>query len=106
MLGRKRSFVTVLGASSPSGSIDLVGENTLSLRPGDRRVEASQQLSQCLAFSAHQHGQVVMSVVGRGSDTPGFMEHAYSDLSFLDQLRDVGQLQWTACGVFRYGVFL
>jgi hypothetical protein len=47
-----------------------------------------------------------MPVVGRSSDTPGFMEHAYSDLSFLDQRRDVGQVQWTACGMFPYSVFL
>ena len=95
-----------MGASSLSGSINLVGENTLGLRLGDRQVEASQQFSQGLVFSAYQHGQVVMSVVGRGSDTPGFMEHAYSYLSFLDQLRDVGQVQRSACGMLLDDAFL
>ena len=77
----KRSFVTVLnpakeavmGTLSSSGSINFVGENTLGLRLGDRQVETSQQFSQGLVFSAYQHGQVVMSVVGRGSDTPGLI---------------------------------
>lgn len=113
-LKSKRSFVTVLnpakeavmGASSLSGSINLVGENTLGLRLGDRQVEASQQFSQGLVFSAYQHGQVVMSVVGRGSDTPGFMERAYSYLSCLDQLRDVGQVQRSACGMLFDDAFL
>src|SRR6266404_3120076 len=110
---RKRVFVTVLnqareavkGASSSSGSINLVGENTLGLRLGDRHVETSQQFSQGLAFSAYQHGQVVMSVVGRGSDTPNFREHAYSYLSF-DPLRDVGEVKPTAFGMLSHGVFL
>jgi hypothetical protein len=64
--------------------VDLVGENILGSRLGDRQVEASQQFSQGLAFSAYQHGQVIMFVVGRGSDTPEFREHTNFDLAYFD----------------------
>jgi len=58
--------------------VDLVGENIVTSRRGDRQVEASQQFSQGLAFSAYQHGQVVMFVVGLGSDAPEFREHIFT----------------------------
>ena len=70
--------------------VDLVGENILGSRLGDRQVEASQQFSQGLAFSAYQHGQVIMFVVGRGGDTPKFRDHAHFDLAYFDQFFDVG----------------
>ena len=70
--------------------VDLVGENILGSRLGDRQVEASQQFSQGLAFSAYQHGQVIMFVVGRGGDTPKFRDHAHFGLAYFDQFFDVG----------------
>jgi hypothetical protein len=77
--------------------VDLVSENTLGLRLGDRLIEPSQQLNQGLALAAYQHGQAVVSVVRRGGDRPDGTEHADRDLAFFDQLRDVGQVQGTAC---------
>ena len=56
--------------------VDLVVENILGSRFDNRKVEASQQFSQGLAFSAYQHGQVIMFVVGRGGDIPKFGDHA------------------------------
>src|ERR1700730_4635032 len=85
--------------------VDLVSENTLGLRLGDREIEPSQQLNQGLALAAYQHSQAVVSVVRCGGDTPDGTEHADSDLAFFDQLRDVGQVQGTACGTLPDVVF-
>jgi hypothetical protein len=108
---RERSLLTVLKPPRKPLSafgvsrrwVDLVREDVFGVGLGDGQIEPDQQLGQGLTLAAYQHGQAVVSVAG-GRDTPDGTECADSDFAILDQRRDVGQVQGTACGVLLAGV--
>src|ERR1700680_3454948 len=69
------------------------------------QVYPGQQLGQGLAFLAHQHGQGVVSIAGRG-DASDRAEHADSDFTVFDQFRDIGQMQGMVRGVLPGSIFV
>ena len=70
--------------------IDLIGEDVFVDGLADGPVEASQQLPQSFAAMTNQHRQAAI-FIGGGGDATDRVQPAESDITVLDQLRDVGQ---------------
>jgi hypothetical protein len=70
--------------------VDFVGAGAFSKRFGDRQVEASEQLSHSLSFTAKQHGHSLTAVMGN-RHAPDRAHVAEGDLAMFHELPDVRQ---------------
>ncbi len=96
----------LLGARRFCRRVDLVGENVVSMSPGDGEIQAGQQLSQRFTISAFQHGQGVSPLVSHCDTVRERRNDSDADSALFDCLFDVWEVGKTAGGSVRGGVFV
>jgi len=70
--------------------VDFIGAGAFRKRFGDRQVEASEQLSHSLSFTAKQHAHSLAAIMGN-RHAPDRAHVAQGDLATLHELPDVWQ---------------
>jgi hypothetical protein len=79
-----------VNAGGLSGRVYFFDEDVVLECLGEGLIEAGEQLGQCLALAAHEHGQGVVLIAGHGDAADG-VHFAEGDFAVVDELGDVRQ---------------